>query len=344
MTRDARAGMWTETGLFALASVLLAQMGLGIFLFLVPLQVLHARRGERSLVLAGAAVIAAVAAIRLIGAAARGVVEQSRGMLIVELVALSLLILGLVLVDTYGNRPLPVLGARLRAVPRLIGATLAAALLCVPVLLVLRSRPDFGQAISGVFRDAADTVSAAVAQGSRGLQIEGGIDAEGLAGRLQAVAAEVFPRSVALYYFAILTFSWWAGNRSAARAAGAQRSRLIGFFLPDGYVWPLIVSLALVLADVAFGVGIAGYVGWNAGLVMLFLYGLQGLGVVQFVFARYSVSRALRLLTYVVLVVLFLSPGANMAVVVGLPGLGVSEIWLRYRTRRRNTDADEDHT
>jgi hypothetical protein len=341
MTRDARAGMLTEAGLFALASVLLAQMGLGIFLFLVPLQVLYARRGERSLVLAGAAVIVAVAAIRLIGAAVRGVAEQNNGILLVELVALTLLVVGLILVDYFGDHPLPFLGVRLRAVPRLIGATLVAALLCVPVLLMLRSRPEFGQAVAGLFQNAADTVASAIAQGSRGLQLEGGVDAEGLAGRLQAVAAEVFPRSVLLYYFAILTLSWWAGNRSAARAMGAQRSRLVGFSLPELYVWPLIGSLALVLADIAFGVGFAGYVGWNVGLIMLFLYGLQGLGVVQFAFARYSVSRTLRLLTYVVLAVLFLSPGANIAVVVGLPGLGVSEIWLKYRTRRRNTDADE---
>lgn len=341
MIRDARAGMWTETGLFALASVLLAQMGLGIFFFLVPLQVLYARRGERSLVLAGAAVVVAVAAIRLIGASVRGVADQSRGMVLIELVAMALLIVGLLLVDTYGSHPLPVLGLRLRAVPRLIGATLAATLLCVPLYLLLSSQADLGQTVSRVFRDAADTVASAVAQGSRGLQIEGGVDAAGLATRLQEVAAEVFPRSVVLYYFAIVTFSWWAGNRSADRARGAQRSRLVAFFLPDAYVWPLIVSLALVLADIAFGVGIAGYVGWNAGLIMLFLFGLQGLGVVQFAFARYSVSRTLRLLAYVVLVVLFLSPGANIAVVVGIPGLGVSEIWLRYRTRRRNTDANE---
>jgi hypothetical protein len=342
MTRYARRGAWAETALFALASVLLAQMGLGVFLFLVPLQILYTRRGERMLAAGGLLVLAAVAAIRMIGTAVRsGGTGAADGLFVVELAALSLLLLGLLLVDALQNRPLPVLGVRMRAVPRLLGATAAAAAVAIPVVLAVRGQAGIADAVSGVFTSAADAVAAAISQGTRGLQLEGGVDAQGLATRLAQIAAEVFPRSVFVYYFAILTFSWWAGNRSAARASRIPSPRLVDFRLPDLYVWPLIASLALVLADIAFDVGAAGYLGWNAGLIMLFLYGIQGLGLLQFAFARYGVGRGLRFLCYVVLTVLFFSPGANLVVVIGLPGLGVSDIWLRYRTRRRKADADE---
>jgi hypothetical protein len=341
MIRDARAGVLAEAALFAFASVLLAQMGLGVLIFLAPLQVLYMRRGGKVQAAAGTAVVVAIGAIRVIGAASRHTLDQTAGLLVVELAAVASLMLGLIVVNTLGTHPLPVLGRRLRAVPRLIAATLLAAAIYVPLAAALQARPGLGESVTGIFRTTAETIASVFAQGSKGVQAEGSVDVQALAARMYTLAMDVFPRSVMLYYFAILAFSWWAGARSATRVLGLRPYRLVTFALADAYVWPLIASLALVAADVAFGIGPVGYVAWNAGLIMLFLYALQGLGVVHFAFQRYNVGRALRLLVYVVLAVLFVSPRANLVVVIGLPALGVSEIWLRYRTRRRRSDANE---
>jgi hypothetical protein len=343
MIRDARAGMWTEIALFALASVLLGQMGLGIFLFLIPLQVLYARRGDAGLLVSTVLVAAAMAAIRIIGAAARGALAQGAGLIVVELTAVGVLLIGLLLVNALATRPLPVLGLRLRAVPRLLTVTAIGAALCVPTVLLLRSRAEMGGAVGAIFRDSAQAIAGLISQGTKGLPGSVGIDAETLATRMEQVALAIFPRSIMVYYFATLTFSWWAGTRSVARAMRLAPRRLVTFALSERYVWPLIASMALVLADVAFDIGVVGYIAWNAGLIMLLLYGLQGLAIVQHAFARFGVGRLLRLLAYVALGVMLISPGASLVVVIGLPALGVSEIWLRYRTRRRNTDADEDH-
>ena len=344
MIRDARAGVWTETALFALASVLLAQMGLGVFLFLAPLQILFMRRGAASLAAGAGLTLTGVGAVRLISAAASHALGETRALLFVEIFAIAILLVGLVIVNVYDGRP--PLRFPLRSAPRLLMATAVGGLLCVPVVLAFRTQNQLGDSITSVFRAAADGVAKVFTQGSSSLQSPGGVDASALAKGMVDLALQVFPRTFLLYYFVILTFCWWAGRLASARTTGpaSRPARLHDFKLPDVYVWPLIGSLALVLADVAFGIGAMAAIAWNAGLIMLFLFGLQGLGIVQFVFARYSVSRTMRVVVYAVLAVMFVSPGANIAVIVGIPALGVSEIWLKYRTRRRKDDADEGDT
>jgi hypothetical protein len=44
----------------------------------------------------------------------------------------------------------------------------------------------------------------------------------------------------------------------------------------------------------------------------------------------------MRLLLGFLLCVLVMSPRANLAVFILIPGLGVSEIWLKYRTKERS--------
>ena len=166
------------------------------------------------------------------------------------------------------------------------------------------------------------------------------------------IASAALLRTFLFSYFLVLTFSWWAGKRASLRAAAQRGPRhgLADFFLPDLYVWPLIGSLTLVSVDAllpdrampAFSAGLAA-IGWNAALIILFLYALQGLGIIQFIFQRRGVGRSLRFFFYLILAILFITPRVNIGVAVALPGFGVSEIWLKYRSRARSRDDDEDH-
>jgi hypothetical protein len=126
------------------------------------------------------------------------------------------------------------------------------------------------------------------------------------------------------------------GASVAVGAAVRDWPRVVDFRLPDTYIWPLIASLATILIGLMVPLGALELAAWNLAAIVLFLYGLSGIGVLQFFLRKFRVPRGMRLLLAFLLGVLLLSPRANLAVIILIPGLGVSEIWLRYRTRERS--------
>jgi uncharacterized protein YybS (DUF2232 family) len=89
-----------------------------------------------------------------------------------------------------------------------------------------------------------------------------------------------------------------------------------------------------VLADLFFGIGGWAYVAWNVGLVLLFLFGLQGMAIIHFLFEKYKVPRLLWVLLVAGLVILAVSPGIGLFIVLVIPVFGISENWIRYRIPR----------
>jgi uncharacterized protein YybS (DUF2232 family) len=146
-------------------------------------------------------------------------------------------------------------------------------------------------------------------------------------------------RSFLLEYFMLIAFSWWAGTAAALRtvppALRGARWRFADFRLESVLLWPLIASWALILLDLVVGISAASYVAWNVGLVLLFLYGLQGLAIVRFVMEKHHVPRLLWFLLLAVLAVLLVQPRASLFVFVAVPAFGVSENWIRYRVREQ---------
>ena len=186
---------------------------------------------------------------------------------------------------------------------------------------------------------------------------------------LMAFVGRIFWRGFLFAYFLLLAGAWWLGTwagtrlRSfragplfapaqggpeqdrgglAASKAGegfsgiAEPPRIAEFRLPDSYIWPLIGSLALVLLALVQPLGILEPIAWNAAVILMFLYGISGIGVVQHFLRKLRVPRGMRWLLAFLLIVLVLSPRANLAVFILIPGLGVSEIWLKYRTKERS--------
>jgi uncharacterized protein YybS (DUF2232 family) len=154
---------------------------------------------------------------------------------------------------------------------------------------------------------------------------------------LMRMAREYFLRSFLLDAFALQAFSWWAGTAIAARTAplAPRRTppRLAAFRLEGFFLWPFIAAWALILLDLVFGISVASYVAWNVGLVLLFLYGLQGLAVVRFLMEKHHLPRLLWVMLLVLLAVLLASPRASLIVAIVVPALGISENWIRYRIR-----------
>ena len=154
---------------------------------------------------------------------------------------------------------------------------------------------------------------------------------------LQALQG-ILLRSFLFYYFLLLTGSWWLGTVIGARSTGRkpELTRVVDFKLPDTYIWPLIASLALVLLNLAVPIELAAVLGWNTLLILLFLYGLAGLGIIRFLLKKTKVRPGMRWMLLAAILILAMPPRIGFAVLILIPGLGVSEIWLKYRRPERS--------
>jgi len=302
-------------------SALLYHLGVGLPLFLIPLQAVRVRRGPRAFATAAAAALAAIAGVRLALTAGRPA-GGTAPFLIVELFVVCTLVGGLAWVQASQPR-LPE-----GRVVRLLVAAAAVGLAAIPLARYLAANEAFGQTLRGLFDLLAEGLNRAFGTGGAVVRGE----------ELAALTREAFLRSFLLDYLLLLTFGWWVGSRVGARLAGrpAGVARLEAFRMPEGLIWPLIAGLTLVVLSLFVRTGALEFAGWNVLLAMLFFYGLTGLGILRSLLVRFGLPRAWRTAIAVVLAILVLTPGVNVALAVLIPGLGVSETWIRYRNMERS--------
>ncbi len=331
MVATSPRGRELEAFLFAVSSVVLYNLGIGLLFFLIPLQVVAARRGEGALVLASVLFLAMAVGVSLARAltAARG--AHWGGLVAAEASILVAMLLGL------GTLNLPAL-ARFRALVRLLAATLCAGLLAIPLILIVPGLPGFQEAVGALFTDISKTLQGLFSSGGAPPSFLGPLIQPA---QLMRISGEYFLRSFLLDVFVLLAFTWWAGRAAAARTIPPDLRRpgprLAAFRLESFYLWPFIAAWAAILLDLVVGISIASYVVWNVGLVLLFLYGLQGLAIVRFLMEKHHLPRLLWFLLLALLVVLLASPRAGLFVVIVVPAFGVSENWIRYRIREESS-------
>lgn len=319
-----------EALVLAGVSVILYNLGVGLPLFLVPLQVLRVRRGGKAYLLGSGVSLLATLGVRL-ALSGRTLGPAGIPFLLLELALLLSLLGGLAWIQLpeLSGRPSRLPGGR---VARLLAATAAAGLASIPLALYLRHSTAFDAALRDVFASLAGALNQMLGQSpdlGPGAQL---FKPEQLA----AMTGEIVLRSYLADYFLLLTFSWWAGSLIGARTVGRQSSvtRLQDFRLPDGYLWPLIGSLALLLLGLLVPMGAVSFAAWNLALIMLFLYGLVGLGILRFLLRRAGAPPGLRVGIALALGILALIPRVNLALAILIPGLGVSETWIKYRRER----------
>ena len=330
MYQRSSRGHYFEVLLFTLSSLLLYHTGVGFVLFLVPLQIVASRRGIGSLALAGGAFFTVFLLIRLWPAISSPSHDLPDIMGTIEIGLAGVLLLGMIIV----NLPLK---QRPRTLAMLLAATGLAGAVALPAAVWLSGKPEFQQSMNLLFAEISKTLSSMVAPAT---------DSGAAAffaqmvqpDRLRRLSEAYLLRSLLADYAVLLAFSWWAGQAAAHRAralTGASSAfRLSLFKLETGWLWPLIISGALVLADLFFGISYWAYAAWNIGLVLLFLFGLQGMAIVLFIFEKHRVPRLFWFLLVVGLLVLAASPGAGLFIVLAVPVLGISENWIRLRIPR----------
>ena len=309
-------------------SALLYHLGIGLPAFLIPLQVVRVRRGTRHFLVASAAAFVAIAGVRL--ALATGeLAGAGTPALVLELSVVLGMLAGLAwiqLPELLGRPPL-LPGGR---VVRLLTATAAAGLVAVPLLSYLGRSQAFTAGLGRLFDAAAALLNRLVDPAGAEVAFRGE--------QLAAMTREVFLRSFLLDYFLVLTFCWWVGSVLGARSLGRRPgiTPLARFRPAEALIWPLIAGLALVLLNLVLPLGPLELAGWNLLLVMLFIYGLAGLGILRFLLDRLGAPRSMRLAAWLVLGVLAFAPGVNAALAALISGLGVSETWINYRNRERS--------
>ena len=188
----------------------------------------------------------------------------------------------------------------------LLAATGIAAVAVVPSAVLLSGYAPFQQALTNAFTEASKMLSTLFS--SADVLADSLFASVLVPAKLQELVTAFFLRSFLADIFAVLAFAWWAGQASAARASPALFGpraffHFAQFRLEGWYLWPLIVSGALILADLFFGISFWAYAAWNVGLVLLFLYGLQGMAILRFLFEKHGIPRILWLLLIAGLVV-----------------------------------------
>ena len=333
-----------EVFLFTLSSLVLYHIGVGIGVFLIPLQVVASRRGMSSLLSACGGFLLVFLALRFLpflGGALRPDI-----LTVLEIVFVVFLLLGLLVV----NFPLGT-----RALYRLLGSTAVVGLAAIPAGIWLSRSVQFQDTMGALFTEVSRMLTT-LFTGKEGSS-DPALSALLSPAALHRISDAYVSRSVLASYFLLLTFSWWAGQASASRAvdAGQRRFHFANFRLESLWLWPLIAACALILVDLFFTVGgfrrtvgagsrtaaqggwtpWLAYAAWNAGLVLLVLYGMQGLAILRFLFEKHGLPRLLWVLLLAGLAAAAASPRAGLFVLLALPAFGISESWIRYRVTPR---------
>jgi hypothetical protein len=328
MRLSERGAFWLDVVLFAGISVIMYEIGFLSLLYLVPLQVMAKKRGENGLLFASLLVLAAVLVTAFIHTRAVEDVQVKNALIFLELVLPVMLVASLYTVNRQFSQ-------KWRALYRLLGVTLAVGIVSVPIILIVKQNTKFVD----YFRDQVAQV-VEVFTGS--LFLQSGVYEEGVVrslfnpDRIMQTIKAVFFRNYLFSFFLMLTLNWRVGIGITRRFFGGTVPVLSRFVLPGKYIWVFLISWAGILADIFFGLQAVGYIVWNIGLISLFLYGLQGTGIIRHMLEASNLGRGVQTFLTMMIVFLLVVPGINILIIMGIPIFGVSEVWIHYRKPKRS--------
>lgn len=338
-------------------SIVLFQLGFTAVAFLVPLEVsalrgIAGRTGLRSLFVSATVVaigLIVVTVVRSFGISdgdlgavagegafsAQQVAEASRALAVANLAMPAGLIGGLIVYH------LPRL-AGMRRLYRLIIGGIVAAVGALPTVLQLVGDGPLAQVLNAQIAAVLTMVGTGAEAGGAEIAL------------IRETSGRIIERLFAFSLFLVLVGNWYfatvlEARRSIVRGVLPTGDLLppvsVRFKLPSWGIWVLLVSWAGVLVTiVAPATEVFAPIVWNVALIALLLYGLVGLGIVRSLLARSSTHPLLRRLASIGLLVLLFVPRVNTIVLIGLPLLGASELWITYRPELRGQEPpDGDH-
>jgi hypothetical protein len=135
--------------------------------------------------------------------------------------------------------------------------------------------------------------------------------------------------------FAILALSSWTGLVVAKRyfKLDALQLYLVRFSIPDVSVWVLIAILCSILIGFVVDTGFVGIVAYNLLFIVSSVFTIQGMGIAGHFMTRSPFFSQVARFVPLIMIVLFLSAWFLLPLFwIFLAGLGVSDVWLHYRT------------
>ncbi len=311
-------------------SLIFSQIGFLVLLLTVPLYTLYYRKGSRDLLISTASVALLLIVMSVWKTRSVADTELRRALVIIEVLIPMLLMLGMFFVIDI----IPVISG-FRKLYRFFLATAAAVLVFIPVYNILMQNDVLTEAISSQMDAVAGAFFGDGSGTYDGEVFKSYLGNEGLSGYMK----NFYMKSAAAIFFLILLISSRASEMILFRMRGRKVQQLSDFKVPDVLLWPVMLAAVGMLVDI-FGLLNLGYataVVWNAGIILLFVYGLQGLAILRAVFARFKVPNALRMSVELLLIMMIVIPGINYIVIIGLPVLGISETWINLRKSIRST-------
>lgn len=312
---------WTETALTAAVSLVMSVTGLLLPFFMIPLQVVALRRGEKAFLISASGVFFGNLILKM---ALSPETDIAGSGLMADSVLYLLLLAGLYAVNFRLNP--------MRKVEKLLVVTAVTGLISIPVIVHIES----DQAFYKMMIDTVDSFLVMLKGASAENNIFGALTPEGM----YALIRDSFLGSFLFVYFAFLALTIRVGSSFALRTMGrtGRKTRLMEFNVPERLVWFLFIPLTIVLLQLllsgrgwSWDTGIIGFAVSNCLYIMGVLYGLQGFGLVQYLLEKKNVNPRLRgMAGWMIPLSLIFFP-LNLIVILLLPGLGVSELWINYR-------------
>ena len=144
----------------------------------------------------------------------------------------------------------------------------------------------------------------------------------------------------------IMAGSWWFGSVIAARGAAREMRRegkvdgtvktfmnLADIRVPSIALWPTLLAWTLLLVVLMTKrTDILATTAWNIALCAASLYAVQGMGILSHLSKQFNATRFLRLLAPVAILAVALSSAVGAIIMIALPVLGITEVWLPYRS------------
>ena len=296
----------------AVASFLIFQLSLFFYLFTIPVFYMGRKYGwHTSLVLA--AVLLAAVTVQLV-VKMRGFEDsQLKGFIVIYGLSYPVMLLaGTAVVTVFSGRSLY----------KMLAATALFAAAGIPAILIFSGNDH----VVSFLKEQIAYVTGIIL-GNESSLASMDLKSSDLMNMVKVIAFRDF---IAAYFY-LLAGCWYLSDLFFAKRQKTGGFSFENFDFPDWFVWILIVSLSGVLADHLFTLGWAGYISWNAALIMMLMYGIKGVGLISFLLKKYNVTKQKRRSLIMILFILFLIPGLNLVVLLGIPGFGISEIWVRYR-------------
>ncbi len=293
------------------------QTGVFFFLFMIPLQLLVFKSGIRVAKLAMLGVGVALVYLGIKNTAGVTEPELKKVLLLMEFAVPCLLMGGFLMMNNTS-------GGRANVLRNIFVATVFTAGFSVLLFHLIGN-----EAVENHFRANFSVMlsslkSAMETSGSYELVPLMNMDADAM---LEMVST-IFFRGFLFAYFCILfvTYSFALSIEKLTR----HECSIITVAVPDYFVWVLAGALGTVLLDSRVSVGVAGYVGWNVFLIIMFLYGLRGLGIIRQIFETRRVPPFLRFILIFIFVSMIMSPMGKI-LLVAIPCIGIAEVWFKYK-------------